>query len=213
MAVDDFAQYISSPPDTMAAHAGAVLGRALRESGQALERLGLRAIEKPVFKEAFSRHRNVMNLFEKCVRATAARAPGRPSSAACSGTHHFHAPAVLSPASSTPSFPSLPCLPPPRRHPVVATDAFVAPNATVVGRVAVNAQSSVWYGAVVRGDLNTVTIGRYSAIQDRAVVHTAASVEGHVEANTVVGDYVIIGACLEARAPVPPPPPLAFRLR
>ncbi len=76
----------------------------------------------------------------------------------------------------------------------MATDAFVAPNATVVGRVAVNARSSVWYGAVVRGDLNTVTIGRCSAVQDRAVVHTAASVEGHVEANTVVGNYVVIGA-------------------
>ena len=75
----------------------------------------------------------------------------------------------------------------------MANDAFVAPNATVVGRVAVNANSSVWYGAVVRGDLNTVTIGRYTAIQDRAVVHTAASVEGHVEANTLVGSYVVIG--------------------
>jgi carbonic anhydrase/acetyltransferase-like protein (isoleucine patch superfamily) len=77
----------------------------------------------------------------------------------------------------------------------VAPDAFVAPNATVVGRVAVNAQSSVWYGAVVRGDLNTVTIGKYTAIQDRAVVHTAASVEGHVEANTLVGSYVLVGEC------------------
>jgi len=76
---------------------------------------------------------------------------------------------------------------------VVATDAFVAPNASVVGRVALGAKSSVWYGAVVRGDLNTVTIGKYSAIQDRAVIHTAASVEGHVEAHAVVGNYVVVG--------------------
>ena len=116
----------------------------------------------------------------------------------------LYLPALLLPS---PFLPRPPPRPSPCRHPVVATDAFVAPNATVVGRVAVNAQSSVWYGAVVRGDLNTVTIGRYSAIQDRAVVHTAASVEGHVEANTVVGDYVIIGALLwEARWRLPPSP-------
>jgi hypothetical protein len=51
----------------MASHAATVLGKALRESGQALERLGLNVLEKPVFKEAFSRHRNVANLFDKCV--------------------------------------------------------------------------------------------------------------------------------------------------
>ena len=51
----------------MASHATTMLGKALRESGQALERLGLNVLEKPVFKEAFSRHRNVANLFDKCV--------------------------------------------------------------------------------------------------------------------------------------------------
>jgi hypothetical protein len=51
----------------MASHATAVLGRAIRESGQALERLGMNVLEKPLFKEAFSRHRNVANLFDKCV--------------------------------------------------------------------------------------------------------------------------------------------------
>ena len=57
----------------MASHAATVLGRAVRETGQALERLGLSVIEKPLFKEPFSRHRNVANLFDKCVpRATAA---------------------------------------------------------------------------------------------------------------------------------------------
>ena len=70
----------------------------------------------------------------------------------------------------------------------------MAPNATVVGRVALATKSSVWYGAVVRGDLNTVTVGRYSAVQDRAVIHTTKSVEGHVEAHAVIGNYVIIGA-------------------
>ena len=53
--------------------------------------------------------------------------------------------------------------------------------------------SSVWYGAVVRGDLNDVNIGEYTAIQDRAVVHTTKSVEGHVAAATTIGSYVVVG--------------------
>ena len=43
------------------------LGRALRETGSAIDRVGLRALEKPIFKEPFSRHRPVMNLYEKLV--------------------------------------------------------------------------------------------------------------------------------------------------
>ena len=51
------------------------------------------------------------------------------------------------------------------------------------------------YGAVLRGDLNTVTIGRYSSVGDRAVVSTTKSVEGHVEARAIIGSYVVIGQC------------------
>lgn len=77
---------------------------------------------------------------------------------------------------------------------------FVAPNATVVGRVDLNQHASVWYGAVVRGDLNDVAVGAYSSIGDRAVVHTTKSVEGHVTAGTVIGNYVVVeaGALLQS---------------
>jgi len=57
--------------------------------------------------------------------------------------------------------------------PDVAVDAWVAPNATVVGEVSVSNRASVWFGAVVRGDLARVTIGALSSIGDRAVVATA----------------------------------------
>lgn len=83
-----------------------------------------------------------------------------------------------------------------------------------MGRVAIAARSSIWYGAVVRGDLNTVTIGRGTAVQDRAVVSTCKSVEGHVEALTVIGHNVVVGAARgvcrptgAAAAPHPPSPP------
>jgi len=64
------------------------------------------------------------------------------------------------------------------KHPFVDADVFVAPCASVIGSVQVGTRSSVWYGAVVRGDLNEVQIGGYTSIQDRAVVHTAKTVEG-----------------------------------
>jgi gamma-carbonic anhydrase len=79
------------------------------------------------------------------------------------------------------------------RHPWVSPDAFVAPNATVVGRVDVNTRSSVMYGAVVRGDLNSVSIGAFASIGDRAVISTTKSVEGHASASTTIGHHVLVG--------------------
>lgn len=79
------------------------------------------------------------------------------------------------------------------RAPSVSTDAFVAPNATVIGSVSLSTRASVLYGAVVRGDLNDVSIGAYSTVGDRAVIHTTKSVEGHVSAGVRVGSHVMIG--------------------
>jgi carbonic anhydrase/acetyltransferase-like protein (isoleucine patch superfamily) len=65
--------------------------------------------------------------------------------------------------------------------------AFVAPNATVIGQVSLAAGSSIWYGAVVRGDLEGIHIGRFSNVQDGAVLH------GDPGKLTVIEDYVTIG--------------------
>jgi carbonic anhydrase/acetyltransferase-like protein (isoleucine patch superfamily) len=110
-------------------------------------------------------------------------------------------PVAASPALTTCAHPPSPPLPSPIcRHPWADPSVFVAPNATVVGRVDLNQHASVWYGAVVRGDLNDVAVGAYSSIGDRAVVHTTKSVEGHVSAGTVIGNYVVVeaGALLQS---------------
>jgi hypothetical protein len=60
--------------------------------------------------------------------------------------------------------------------PIVASDAWVAPNATVVGAVKLDDYSSVWYGAVLRGDLAQVRLGAWSNVQERAVLGTARCV-------------------------------------
>ena len=73
------------------------------------------------------------------------------------------------------------------RRPEIPADAWVAPSADVIGRVKIGPGSSVWFGAVVRGDVNEITIGRSTNVQDGCVVHVD---RGHP---TEIGDYVTIG--------------------
>mmetsp|Transcript_3561 Transcript_3561/g.3985 ORF Transcript_3561/g.3985 Transcript_3561/m.3985 type:complete len:283 (-) Transcript_3561:181-1029(-) len=68
---------------------------------------------------------------------------------------------------------------------------FIAPSASVIGNVTIGEHSSVWYGATVRGDVNTVKIGSKTSIGDRAVVHVAKIQGDHP---TKIGDNVTIGA-------------------
>lgn len=59
--------------------------------------------------------------------------------------------------------------------PKVAVDAYVAPNVVLAGQVTVWDGASVWNGAVLRGDLNKITIGFCSNVQERCVIHAAWS--------------------------------------
>ena len=112
------------------------LGKMLRESGQALDRVGLTVANTEIFRETLSRHRPIMS--------------------------------VLS------------------QKPLVAKGVFVAPSATVVGQVYLHGESSIWYGAVVRGDQHKINVGTFSNIQDRAIVST-------MNTECKIGDYVTIG--------------------
>lgn len=71
--------------------------------------------------------------------------------------------------------------------PELAEDVYVAPGATVAGRVRIGGQSSVWFSAVVRGDTGDVEIGARTNVQDGAVVHTFG------ELTTSIGDGVTLG--------------------
>lgn len=73
--------------------------------------------------------------------------------------------------------------------PTLAEDAWVAPNATVIGDVWLGAHSSVWFGCVLRGDTNRITVGVRSNIQDGTIVHVNAGAEWAC----VIGDDVTIG--------------------
>ena len=79
--------------------------------------------------------------------------------------------------------------------PAVASAAFVAPNATVLGAVTLGAQSSVWYGCVLRGDINTIEVGEGTNIQDLTIVHLADAHGVKIGRHTTVGHSAIIHAC------------------
>jgi len=73
------------------------------------------------------------------------------------------------------------------KMPHIDGDAFVAKTAVVTGDVTIGADSSIWYGCILRGDVNAIRIGCKVNIQDGTVVHTSGPV------GTVIGDRVSIG--------------------
>jgi carbonic anhydrase/acetyltransferase-like protein (isoleucine patch superfamily) len=74
------------------------------------------------------------------------------------------------------------------KSPQWGDDCFIAPNATLVGDVTMGNNCSVWFNAVVRGDVNKITIGNDSNIQDGAVIHAT-----YQKAATVIGNRVSVG--------------------
>lgn len=68
---------------------------------------------------------------------------------------------------------------------------YIAPNATIVGNVSLGDQVSVWYGAVLRGDNCTITVGDGTNIQDNAVIHSNTT----VGRNVTIGHSAIIHGC------------------
>ena len=83
----------------------------------------------------------------------------------------------------------------PDEKPALAESAFVAPGATVIGAVTLGAESSVWYGAVLRGDINQISVGAQSNVQDLAVLHVSDDFAAIVGERVTVGHRAIIHAC------------------
>jgi carbonic anhydrase/acetyltransferase-like protein (isoleucine patch superfamily) len=87
-------------------------------------------------------------------------------------------------------------------RPVVGQGAWIDPAATVIGRVTIGADASVWPGAVLRGDVNAISIGARTSIQDGSVLHVAsarlAGGEGiplRIGEDCTVGHAVVLHAC------------------
>lgn len=83
----------------------------------------------------------------------------------------------------------------PQENPFLAEDAWLAPGAIVTGAVSLAEQSSVWFGAVLRGDINRILVGARSNIQDGAVVHVSDSEAAVIGCEVTVGHRAIVHAC------------------
>ncbi|WP_245557545.1 gamma carbonic anhydrase family protein [Deinococcus peraridilitoris] len=81
----------------------------------------------------------------------------------------------------------------------MADTAFVAPGAVLVGQVRVAQRASVWFGAVLRGDIEAISIGAGSNVQDGAVLHTDAGYPCVLEENVTVGHRAIVHGAHLAR--------------
>lgn len=79
--------------------------------------------------------------------------------------------------------------------PQLAAGAWVADTAQVIGNVAMAENSSVWFGAVVRGDTETISIGRNSNVQDLSVLHADIGCPLTIGDNVTVGHQVMLHGC------------------
>ena len=78
---------------------------------------------------------------------------------------------------------------------LVDEDYFVAANATVIGKVRLEKNSSVWFNAVIRGDIELITVGENSNIQDGAVLHTDLGCPISIGKNVTVGHQAMLHGC------------------
>jgi len=78
------------------------------------------------------------------------------------------------------------------KTPKIAASAFISETAYVVGDVEIGENSSVWPGAVIRGDMGKITIGKNTVIEDNCVIHSGSPVQPPIT-DVTIGDNVIIG--------------------
>jgi gamma-carbonic anhydrase len=71
--------------------------------------------------------------------------------------------------------------------PIIGKNVFIAPTAVIIGNVEIKDNASIWYGTVVRGDMERITIGESSNIQDNCTLHT------DFDKPTVIGNHVTVG--------------------
>lgn len=80
-------------------------------------------------------------------------------------------------------------------EPQLGEGAWVAPSASVIGRVRMGRESSLWFGAVARGDSDLITIGDRSNVQDCSVLHADEGIPLAIAADVTVGHRVMLHGC------------------
>ncbi len=86
-----------------------------------------------------------------------------------------------------------------RKYPVIHPTAFVAPGADVIGRVRLAKESSIWFGCVLRGDVNRIEIGEATNIQDGSIMHVDTGKPCLIADHVHVGHHVNLHGCIVER--------------
>jgi carbonic anhydrase/acetyltransferase-like protein (isoleucine patch superfamily) len=81
-------------------------------------------------------------------------------------------------------------------RPQIDPEAFVHPDAVVIGQVQIGAAASVWPGAVLRGDYGAIVVGARTSIQDGSVVHATETLDTLIGADCVVGHLAHLEGCV-----------------
>ena len=92
----------------------------------------------------------------------------------------------------------MPLLPYKNFKPEIKDDVFIAPNAYIIGNVKIDSRASIWFGAVIRGDMDEITIGEESNIQDNVTIHVDFATPTRVGRRVTVGHNAVLhGAIVE----------------
>jgi len=81
------------------------------------------------------------------------------------------------------------------KTPTIGNQVFIAPTAVVIGDVDIADGASIWFNAVIRGDLASIRIGRDTNIQDNCTIHVDAGCPAVIGASVVVGHNAVIHGC------------------
>ena len=81
------------------------------------------------------------------------------------------------------------------RRPQIDASCFIADSAQVIGSVVLEPNASVWFGVVIRGDNDLITIGADSNVQDTTVIHTDSGIEVRVGRGVTIGHRVMLHGC------------------
>lgn len=81
------------------------------------------------------------------------------------------------------------------KNPIISKESFTAENSSIIGEVILEDHSSIWFGAVLRADVNTIKIGKGTNIQDNCTVHVDDDYDVIIGENVTVGHNAIIHGC------------------
>jgi carbonic anhydrase/acetyltransferase-like protein (isoleucine patch superfamily) len=84
------------------------------------------------------------------------------------------------------------------KTPKVAADAFIAPTAVLIGDVTVESGASVWFGTVLRGDMDRIVIGERSNVQDNSTIHTDENEPTIIGADVTIGHMALVHSAIVA---------------